>query len=210
MAIYFSLWCFFFCLTFGVWVPAGVFVPGMLIGCSLGMLYLDIWLDGLNMSPLRLGGQSYLVIAAAGILSGYTRLTYSLAVVIMETTQSVNLFIPVLITIMISHATARAFNRSLYDYSIRGKQMPLLRNHVPRENRNVRVREIICNRNLETVPSVCTVQRLAEVLNSSYGYSTIAIVNMYGCLIGLLPKSFAIVLIKEQMWYETKTTPEGR
>lgn len=54
--IYFILWCFFFTLTFGLFIPAGVFVPGMLIGCSLGMLYLDVFLDGFNMSPLRLGG----------------------------------------------------------------------------------------------------------------------------------------------------------
>lgn len=56
MFIYFVLWCFFFTLTFGLWIPSGVFVPGMLIGCSLGMLYLDIFLDGFGMSPLRLGG----------------------------------------------------------------------------------------------------------------------------------------------------------
>lgn len=120
------------------------------------------------------------------------------------------MFIPVMIAIMVSHGTARAFNRSLYEYSIRGKQMPLLRNHVPKVNRNIRVREIIDSRQLETVPSVCTVSRLAEALNSERGYSTLAIVNMYGCLIGLIPKSFAIVLIKNQMWYETMKTQDGR
>lgn len=68
------------------------------------------------------------------MLSGYTRLTYSLAVIMMETTQAINMFLPILISIMVSHGVARLFNRSLYEYSIRGKQMPLLRNHVPKGN----------------------------------------------------------------------------
>lgn len=73
-------------MTFGIWVPAGIFVPGMLMGCALGLMYLDLLLDGFHLSLLRAGGQSYLVIGAAGMLSGYTRLTYSLAVIMMETT----------------------------------------------------------------------------------------------------------------------------
>ena len=61
----------------------------------------------------------------------------------METTQAVNLFLPILIGIMVAHGVARLFNRSLYEYGIRAKQMPLLRNHVPKENKNIRVRDLI-------------------------------------------------------------------
>jgi len=107
--------------TYGVAVPAGIFLPGMLVGCSLGLLYLEFLTQGLGMSVLRVGGQSYLVMGASAILSSYTRLTYSLAVVMMETTQSINMFLPILITIGVAHATAMLFNRSLYDYAIRGK-----------------------------------------------------------------------------------------
>lgn len=72
--------------TYGIWVPAGIFIPGMLIGSSLGLIYLEFMLQGLNMSILRVGGQSFLVIGASAMLSSYTRLTYSLAVIMMETT----------------------------------------------------------------------------------------------------------------------------
>lgn len=101
--IYFCLWYFFTVTTFGVWVPAGIFVPGILMGCSLGMLYLDVLLSGFNMSLLRVGGQSYLIIGTAAMLAGYTRMTYSLAVILMETTNSVNLFIPIFLTMTISN-----------------------------------------------------------------------------------------------------------
>lgn len=117
--------------TYGISVPAGIFLPGMLVGCSLGLLYLEFLLQGLNVSIIRAGGQSYLIIAASAMLSSYTRLTYSLAVVMMETTQSINMFLPILITIVVSNGTATLFNRSLYDYAIRGKQIPLLQEQMP-------------------------------------------------------------------------------
>lgn len=93
----------------------------MIIGCTLGLLYLELLLFGFNMNLLRIGGQSYLVIGAAAMLSSYTRLTYSLAVIMMETTQAINMFLPILISIMVSHGVARIFNRSIYEYSIRAK-----------------------------------------------------------------------------------------
>ncbi len=107
--------------TYGIWVPAGIFVPGMLMGCTIGLLYLEFELEGLGLNILRVGGPSYLVIGASAMLSSYTRLTYSLAVIMMETTQGINMFLPILISIMVSHGTALLFNRSLYEYSIRAK-----------------------------------------------------------------------------------------
>jgi hypothetical protein len=85
--------------------------------------------------------------------------------------------------------------------------MPVLRNHVPKENKNIRVRDLIeClfdgDQNLEVIESVTTVEKLTEVLNSHY--STIAVVNLYGSLIGLIPKNFVIVLIENNWWYEEK------
>lgn len=40
---------------------------------------------------------------AGAYMAGYTRMTYSLAVLIMETTQSIESFIPMIITIAISN-----------------------------------------------------------------------------------------------------------
>jgi H+/Cl- antiporter ClcA len=57
----------------------------------------------------------------AAMLSSYTRLTYSLAVLMMETTQSINLFMQIMISVLVAHVVAKKFNRGLYEYSIRGK-----------------------------------------------------------------------------------------
>ena len=39
----------------------------------------------------------------AAMLASYTRMTYSLAVIVMETCQSINIFFPILITIAVAN-----------------------------------------------------------------------------------------------------------
>ncbi len=96
-------------------------MPSILMGCALGLLYLELLLQGMGASINRVGGQSYLVIGAAAMIAGSTRMTYSLAVIMMETTQAVNLFLPILVGIIVANGVARIFNRSLYEYGIRSK-----------------------------------------------------------------------------------------
>lgn len=43
------------------------------------------------------------IIGATSMLSSYTRMTYSLGVIMMETTQSLNLFIPILLSMVVSY-----------------------------------------------------------------------------------------------------------
>jgi len=50
------------------------------------------------------------LLGAAAMLSGYCRLTYSLTVLMLETTQSINLFIPMLVTMLVSYGTGLFFN----------------------------------------------------------------------------------------------------
>lgn len=74
-----------------------------------------------NLEIYQIGGQSYIIMGASAMLAAYCRLTYSLAVIMLETTQSINLFLPIIFTILTSFTLARVFNRSLYDYAMRAK-----------------------------------------------------------------------------------------
>ena len=71
------------------------------------------------------------MVGAGAMLAGYTGLTYSLLVIMVECTSSVNLFIPMMIGIMISRAVSKLFTRSLYERALRTKQIPMLRNFLP-------------------------------------------------------------------------------
>ena len=80
--------------------------------------------------------------------------------------------------------------------------MPLLRNHMPKCNLNIRVKELLDKREqqIHVVESVCQVERLAEVC--SLEFNSIPVVNMAGRIIGLIPKSFIVILIENHWWYD--------
>ena len=42
MLIYFCCWYFFTITTYGAWIPAGLFLPGIIIGCAVGSIYQQI------------------------------------------------------------------------------------------------------------------------------------------------------------------------
>ena len=42
MLIFLAIWYFLTITTYGVWVPAGLFVPGIIIGSSIGGV-LQLW-----------------------------------------------------------------------------------------------------------------------------------------------------------------------
>ena len=56
IVIYFFVWYGLTIITYGVWVPAGLFLPGILIGCSVGVLYLDILVYGFEVNIDKIGG----------------------------------------------------------------------------------------------------------------------------------------------------------
>ena len=150
-----AIWYFFMVVTYGVWVPAGLFLPGIIVGCALGQLYFQIF-DAAFPDSDPTADQSYKVMAASAMLGGYTRLTYSLCVIMLETTQSINYFIPILISVLTSVTVADYFNRSLYERALRAKQMPLLRNYCPKSQAEVTAFQI-CSHNPVTVEGIISV-----------------------------------------------------
>jgi len=45
MLTYLFVWYIFTITTYGVWVPAGLFLPGIIIGCAVGSIYEEIQRD---------------------------------------------------------------------------------------------------------------------------------------------------------------------
>ena len=61
------------------------------------------------------------------MLTSYVRMTYSLAVIMLETTQSINLFIPTIFAVIVARSVDKFYTRSLYEISLRTKNIPLLK-----------------------------------------------------------------------------------
>lgn len=65
------------------------------------------------------------------MLAGYSRLSFSLAVIMLETTENVNLFLPIIFALFVSFAISGIFNKSMYVNAVRSKNFPFLNERVP-------------------------------------------------------------------------------
>jgi H+/Cl- antiporter ClcA len=120
MLIFITIWYLLTIVTYGVWVPAGLFLPGMIIGCAVGSLYETIEKSVFGEATAN-PSVLPVIIASGAMLAGYTRLSYSLLMIMLETTTCINLFIPMMIGILTSRAVSKPFTRSLYERALRTK-----------------------------------------------------------------------------------------
>jgi chloride channel 7 len=123
LIIFFVIWYTFTIITYGTCVPSGIFLPGMLIGCSLGRM-LGLFIETYLISEIHTS--TYAIIGSAAVLAGYSRLSFSLAVIMLETTENVNLFLPVIFALFVSFGVGRIFNRSIYVGALNFKHLPFL------------------------------------------------------------------------------------
>lgn len=106
LAIYLAIWYPMTIFSYGTNIPAGLFVSGILIGCGYGRLFgkfVETYITS-DITP-----SSYAVVGAASILSGYARHTFSLAIIMMESTENVDLFIPIVFAILIAYIVGGIF-----------------------------------------------------------------------------------------------------
>jgi H+/Cl- antiporter ClcA len=131
------IWLFFTTITSGTAVPSGIFLPCIIIGCCMGNAYAPvhkmIFQEGSTCSS-----SMFAILGASAMLSGSTRMTYSLAVVILETTSNIELFLPIIFTLFISYGTGSLLiNKSIYASLLRIKNIPILAKEIPRINRHI-------------------------------------------------------------------------
>jgi H+/Cl- antiporter ClcA len=81
----------------------------MIIGCAIGSL-INTARKAIFSNNNPVMGQSYEIMGCAAMLAGFTRQTYSLAVIMLETTQQINFFIPIMLTILTSVSVGKIFN----------------------------------------------------------------------------------------------------
>lgn len=151
-------------ITFGLKVPAGIYVPSMVIGALFGRIFATIFeylahsypsapLFAQICSKASTNGFCidfgiYAMISAGAFMAGVTRMNVTLAIIIFELTSSYNYVVPISIAIAVSNFTAYMLEpQSLYEMIISKNDFPYLDNHKTRNfgNGEFDVRDIISN-----------------------------------------------------------------
>ncbi|KAI9773614.1 MAG: hypothetical protein M1840_006888 [Geoglossum simile] len=132
-------------VTFGIKVPAGIYVPSMVVGGLMGRIVghtiqylLFKFPDAAIFGTCPSEGSStcvvpgvYAMVAAGATMCGVTRLSVTLAVILFELTGSLDHVLPFSIAILVSKWTADALEpHSIYDLLTDMNSYPFLNNKV--------------------------------------------------------------------------------
>ncbi|CAM9177656.1 unnamed protein product, partial [Laminaria digitata] len=145
------------CVTSGVWVSSGLFIPAILSGAAMGRGIGEL---------LGRNSRAYALIGAAGILGGITRMTLSVTVMMVEASGWVLFVIPLMLVFITARAVGNRINEGIYDTQISIKKMPFLKQEPPEETRTQNLRtnqvmskEVVCLRPIETVEAIMSILR---------------------------------------------------
>lgn len=200
MGTYLAVWYIFTITTYGVWVPAGLFLPGIIVGCAIGAIYEEV-----NLMIFSDENKSYsasvvpVLLAVGAMLSAYCRMTYSLAVIMMETTASINIFMPMFCAIMVSRLISNIFTPSLYQVTIKNKGIPILPKTCPAEARDIVLTDIM-KTEVVCLTTICTVKEVRYAL--AHYHSGYPVKNTAGRLVGLIPTHMLVVLARNKIFYD--------
>lgn len=126
--------------TFGIKVPAGLFIPTMAVGAITGRMlgigieqmvyrYPDVFLWNRSCSPQSncVTPGLYAMVGAAATLGGVTRMTVSLVVIMFELTGGLQYIVPLMAAVMTSKWVGDAFGKEgIYDGHIHLNGYPFL------------------------------------------------------------------------------------
>ncbi|KND04750.1 uncharacterized protein SPPG_00455 [Spizellomyces punctatus DAOM BR117] len=181
---------FFTIFTFGIRVPAGIFIPSMAVGACVGralgigmqlwqMAYPNMWMfSSCKPHEQCVTPGTYAMVGAAAALGGVTRMTVSLTVIMFELTGALTYILPIMLTVMVSKWVGDALGKaSIYDALIELNGYPFLdakeeytySTTVGSVMTRVEDLEVICG-------SGCTLEALSELVQTTgfKGYPVVA------------------------------------
>ncbi|KAI0681933.1 chloride channel [Cerioporus squamosus] len=127
--------------TFGMMVPAGIFLPTIAIGACMGRAvglitqglyrtYPQAWIFSScppDPTVRCISPGFYAVVGASAMLGGVTRMTVSIVVILFELTGALSHVLPIMISVMVSKWVADAFGKDgIYSIWIAMRQYPWL------------------------------------------------------------------------------------
>ncbi|KAG9481891.1 hypothetical protein GDO78_010885 [Eleutherodactylus coqui] len=158
--VYFLLSCW----TYGMSVPSGLFVPSLLCGAAFGRLVANLLKSYLGLTHIYSG--TFALIGAAAFLGGVVRMTISLTVILIESTNEISYGLPIMITLMVAKWTGDFFNKGIYDIHVALRGVPLLEWETEEEMDKLRACDIM-EPNLTYVYPHTRIQSLVSILRTT-------------------------------------------
>ncbi|XP_010255989.1 PREDICTED: chloride channel protein CLC-d isoform X2 [Nelumbo nucifera] len=195
-------------VTFGTAVPAGQFIPGIMIGSTYGRL---VGMFVVNFyKKLNIEEGTYALLGAASFLGGSMRMTVSLCVIMVEITNNLKLLPLIMLVLLVSKAVGDAFNEGLYEVQARLRGVPLLESRPKYYMRKMTAKEACRNQKVVSFPRVVKVADIVSILQSSKhnGFPVVDHTkNGEALVIGLILRSHLLVLLQSKVDFQHSPLP---
>ncbi|KAI3985944.1 hypothetical protein MKX01_039026 [Papaver californicum] len=195
-------------VTFGTAVPAGQFVPGIMIGSTYGRL---VGMFVVNFyKKLNIEEGTYALLGAASFLGGSMRMTVSLCVIMVEITNNLKLLPLIMLVLLISKAVGDAFNEGLYEEQASLRGIPLLDSKPKYQMRTMTAKEACRTQKVVYFPRVVKVADLVSMLrtNKHNGFPVVERArNGESVVIGLILRSHLLVLLQSKLDFQHSPMP---
>lgn len=208
--IVFIIYFFLACVTYGIGVPSGLFVPSLLTGAIYGRLCGELFamagMLGENPDRSRVG--VYALIGASAMLTGMARITISLTVILLECTNDVQYLLPIMLAVMFAKWIGDLFNEGLYDIHIHLKHVPFLEPFAEGEFDAIRVEDIM-SRRVEALPQIARLSKILDTLRET-DHSTFPVTTMEGASTprppyrGMMRRDYLLLLLS---WRDSNGRP---
>jgi chloride channel 6 len=165
--VYFVLACW----TYGAGIPSGLFIPCLVIGATYGR-FVALALTLLeHQFPIlhfltNLYPGTYALIGAASFLGGVVRMTISLTVILIESTNEIDYGLPIMLTLMVAKWVGDIFNHGLYDIHVELKKTPLLGWESPHRMEKL-IAEDVMNPDLKYLYPITRVGSIVSLLRTT-------------------------------------------
>ncbi|XP_061458027.1 H(+)/Cl(-) exchange transporter 6 isoform X2 [Rhineura floridana] len=164
LSLFFLLYFLLSCWTYGISVPSGLFVPSLLCGAAFGRLVANLLKSYIGLDHIYSG--TFALIGAAAFLGGVVRMTISLTVILIESTNEITYGLPIMITLMVAKWTGDFFNKGIYDIYVNLRGVPLLEWETKAEMDKLRASDIM-EPNLMYVYPHTRIQSLVSILRTT-------------------------------------------
>jgi len=140
----FSIYTFFsVTITSGSSIAAGIFVPMMLCGATLGKTF-GTFLQMIfpDVDP-PIDSSIYALVGATALMSGFSRITISLCVIIIEITENAQYLLPIMLAVVCAKWVGDTISKSQYEEMSHLKSIPFLDYHPPHSAFALNISEIM-------------------------------------------------------------------
>eukprot|EP00761_Pharyngomonas_kirbyi_P003103 gb/GECH01003107.1/.p1 GENE.gb/GECH01003107.1/~~gb/GECH01003107.1/.p1 ORF type:complete len:752 (+),score=138.65 gb/GECH01003107.1/:1-2256(+) len=175
--------------TFGLRVPAGLFIPSLGFGAVMGHICGILMFAWHKNHPASFVFSEctesegcvipgmYALVGASAALGGVTRVTVSLVVIMFELTGGLEYIVPIMLAVVISKWVGDAFNReSVYEMYIHLNGYPFLDNKVDVDVPGS-AKDMMVSRKLMVIPSKSASIRFLENLLKEHKYQGFPVIH---------------------------------